>query len=144
MKNLRKLTILILVLLSTISVGYSQKTVLSNTCDTLVCFTQPQTKFLLKEHYQKELSDSLLSICESQTDLYKVIVQSKDKIIDNQQSIIANDKQIIENQEAQKAELNANNKSLKKQLRKSRFKTFLVGAVGLVSTTIVTILYVQK
>lgn len=135
---------LILVLLSTISVGYSQKTVLSNTGDTLVCFTQPQTKFLLKEHYQKELSDSLLSICESQTDLYKVVVQSKDKIIDNQQMIIENDKQIIENQEAQKEELNANNKLLKKQLRKSRFKTFLVGAVGLVSTTIVTILYVQK
>ena len=128
----------------TISVGYSQKTVLSNTGDTLVCFTQPQSKFLLKEYYKKELSDSLLSICETQTDLYKVIVQSKDKIIDNQQLIIANDKQIIANQEAQKEELDATNKSLKKQLRKSRFKTFLVGAAGLAATTIVTVLYVQK
>ena len=54
-----------MVLLMNLSL-FSQKTFINKPGDTLICFTLNQSKFLLKEHYRLQMTDSLLSVCNSQ------------------------------------------------------------------------------
>jgi hypothetical protein len=45
---------------------FSQKAIVEKKGDTIICFTIPQAKFLLKEQYRLQMNDSLLSVCEVQ------------------------------------------------------------------------------
>lgn len=49
---------------------YSQKAIIEKPGDTLICFSVPQSKFLLKEYYRLQMIDSLLYVCEEQKLVY--------------------------------------------------------------------------
>lgn len=69
--------------------AFSQKATL-NDKDTVICFTVPQSKFLLKKYYQAEELFLLDSICEAQLSVYKDISSSNERVIKNQSLVIKN------------------------------------------------------
>jgi hypothetical protein len=77
--------------LLTNSTMYSQTAVLNEKGDTTICFTLPQSKFLLKTQYKLKECDTLNKICELQLSLSDSIIRS-DKVIQNNQSLMLRNK----------------------------------------------------
>lgn len=69
--------------------AFSQRAIL-NDKDTIICFTVPQSKYLLKKYYQAEELLILDSICEAQLGGFKAISSSNERIIKNQSLVIKN------------------------------------------------------
>jgi len=69
--------------------AFSQKAILSDK-DTIICFTIPQSKFLLKKYYQAEELLILDSICEAQLVNFKAVSNSNERIIKSQYLMIQN------------------------------------------------------
>lgn len=114
--------------------GYSQTTVLSKTGDTTICFTVPQSKFLLKKVYEVEKFKILDSICNEQLSLCDSI-QSHFKIqVMKQDEIISNTNKIIELKEYQIAKLEEVLKEQKKEIKKQRRRKNLAITGGIIST----------
>jgi len=90
--KLKQLTLRILASLFLASTSYSQTIILSDKKDTLIGFTIPQAKFLLKQPAKVKEQSSLLSVCEKQR-LYQDSSRRADSII------IKDQKTTIENKE---------------------------------------------
>jgi len=114
---------------------YSQKTILSNTKDTLICFTINQSKFLLKEHYKLEKCDTLFSICELKNSLKDSVIKGKNLIIQNHIGINKDLMQIITLKDEQFNNIKTENLSLSKQLKWQKIYKFcaIIGG-GLVAS----------
>ena len=114
--------------------AYSQRVVLDEKRDTMICFTVNQSKFLLKKVYELEKCDTLKSICDSQLVL-------KDKIIKNKNSEIVaismmndNINSMLKLKEHEvdrlKSALQVANDEVRKQ---KRHKWFFIGTTAVVS-----------
>lgn len=74
----------------TISEASSQSILVSSeSLDTTICFTIPQSRFLLKQHYRWEECDQLLGISEQTIDVLKKSIAIKDEVISTQEKSIA-------------------------------------------------------
>lgn len=110
---------------------FSQTTILSDSGDTLICTTLPQSKFLIKSYYKSIELDSLLSISEYQIIKYKNINRDNSLKIKNIESLVVNKNIEIGASQDQIQILENNVNYLNKQVRKHKFqkKLIIVGSV---------------
>ena len=73
--------------------AFSQQ-IISNK-DTLVCFTIPQAKFLLKKYYDAEKFKALDSVSEKQSSIKDSVIKSMNVRLLEKDSIIADDSSYI-------------------------------------------------
>ena len=84
-----------LALLLTNSIAYSQKTMLNEKGDTLVCFTQNQSKYLLKQCLEVNKLTELNENCKSQSALKDSLIDSHNRTFKIYDAKISNLNKII-------------------------------------------------
>jgi hypothetical protein len=121
-------------MLSLSSIAFSQVTVLDSKGDTTICFTIPQAKFLLKEHYKIQECDTLKSICEKQLSICDTALEWGRQISKNQMLVIKNKDEQIKLEEYQITKLKESLKGSQKEIRKQKFYKWSAIIVGGVAT----------
>lgn len=123
---------------------YSQKTLLSDNGDTLVCFSISQSKFLLKKYHELQEVNALYSICNQQLTAsdsikkyYHEISISKDLILKNQKTEIGLYQEQVEHL---KTELELEKKETSKQ---KKHKNYAI-AGGILSSCLFGYLWIKK
>lgn len=104
---------------------FSQQVVLNSKGDTTICFSVPQSKFLLKEHYKVMMLDSLNSICEKQRLIAYEIIKNDNIIFDKEQQIVANRNQVIILKDYEISKLNNVITDQKKAIRRQKLYKWL-------------------
>ncbi len=102
--------------------------------DTIIGFTVPQSKYLLKEHYRAEKLDTLLNICEKQKVECDSLRKDNLREINNFQMVISNKDAMfsIKEQELKKTELSLSYAN--KEIRKQKVQKWLtMGGLGTVA-----------
>jgi len=113
---------------------YSQKLVLDDRGDTLVCFSVPKSKFLLKQVYKVAECDTLLKICERQKTLCDTITQRNARIIFNCFGVNDANERIIKVKDYEITRIGDQLKDTQKQVRRQKvYKWFFICTTGLVS-----------
>ena len=101
----------------TSSKAYCQRILVDGeSLDTTICFTIPHGKFLLKQYYQRAECNELLHICETE----KIGLYG---IIGLQDSLIARQERMIENNNLRMGAKNEQIKNLQADLKLSREET---------------------
>ena len=142
-KNPKKLIMVLFLILLTSTKSFSQKTILDNS-DTLICFSVPQSKFMLKEYYRAISNDSLLKVSERQIISYKKIIEADKLIFDKYDEEVANYMLIINNQQVQMQDLSYQIREHKKTIKKEKLKKQLAIGCGVLATGIMTYLWIVK
>ena len=99
---------------------FSQKAIVEKKGDTLICFTIPQAKFLLKEQYRLQMTDSLLSVCEMQKVECDSIRNGTNSLIQKYEKAIKLCNQYQSIQEIEIRKLNESIEFQKKLVRKEK------------------------
>jgi hypothetical protein len=122
---------------------FSQKTELIDG-DTVICFTIPQSKFLLKQVYLVTEKDTLckiltneLFICKQQNEKYKENINLYEQISVKEIQTTNNNSAIL-SQKSVEIEL------LKTQLKFQKIKTIFASATGFVTTIFFSYLWIIK
>ena len=114
--------------------AYSQRVVLDEKRDTMICFTVNQSKFLLKKVYELEKCDTLKSICNRQLVFKDKIIENKDTVIKSLKMINDNVNSMLKLKEHEvdrlKSALQVANDEARKQ---KRHKWFFIGTTAVVS-----------
>jgi len=114
---MRKLIpLLLLPLLASLNASSQSLLINSLTTDTTICFTIPQSKFLLKQHYGREECVRLLGICEETNLAYRSWLTTQDSI---RNVMIESYQTLHKENEANKVVI----KDLKVDLQKQRTET---------------------
>jgi hypothetical protein len=114
--------------------GYSQKVILNEKKDTMICFTVNQSKFLLKKVYQAEECDTLRKICETQSLLKDTILSNKEKEITALKMIYDNTNTMLKLKEYEIDKLKQSLQLANDEARKQkRHKWFFIGTTAVVS-----------
>jgi hypothetical protein len=113
---------------------FSQSTVLNDKGDTTICFSLPQAKFLLKQHYQVQMIDSLNSICETQLDLCDSINLSSLQAYEKYENLLLNKDEVINVKDYEINTLKTVVNNQKKEIKKQKiFKWLGIGGGTLLS-----------
>jgi hypothetical protein len=131
-------------LLLQISTVFSQVQVLGTKGDTQICFTIPQSKFLLKEHHRAEECDTLKSICETQLSLSDSALAWSRMVAKNQALMLKNNDEAIG---LYKYEIDRLRQALKDEQRKTkaqRFYKWCAIVAGSVGTGYMSYKYITK
>jgi len=110
--------------------AFSQKATLSEK-DTVICFTIPQSKYLLKKYYQSEELLILDSICEAQLRGFKAISTSNERIITNQSLVLKNKDEEVRLRELEIGGLNELINDKEKEINKQKTYKWIAIASGL-------------
>ena len=112
--------------------------------DTIICFSIPQSKFLLKQSYNLEMCNELRTLDRAEINIKDSLIfnyQNQQIEYEHQQTLSNNiDSLNVLKQAALKEQLNVCNKKYVKEKRAKLSALFL----GIVSTTIITTLYIIK
>ena len=122
---------------------FSQKPLLIDG-DTSLCFSIPQSKYLLKQVYLVKEKDTLLKLTEIELKVCKeksLIYQQQIKAFED---IIYSQKVINQNNNAINKQKDDEIKILNKELAKQKVKTWASILGGVVSTAFVSYLYIKK
>ncbi len=133
-----------LLLLANLTV-FSQATILDSTAvknvrtlkignDTIIGFTVPQSKYLLKEHYRAEKLDTLNRICEQQKTECDSLRKDNLQEISNFQMVISNQNKMfaLKEEELKKTELSL--ADTHKELRKQKMQKLITIGAALAET----------
>lgn len=104
---------------------FSQQVVLNSKGDTTICFSIPQTKFMLKQHYKVVMLDSLNAICESQRLIADSIIRNDKVIFDKEHQIVLNRNQVIVLKDHEISNLNLVIIDQKKTIRRQKLYKWL-------------------
>lgn len=115
--------------------AFSQKATLSEK-DTVICFTIPQSKYLLKKYYQAEELLILDSICEAQLSVFKDISSSNERVIKNQSLVLKNKDEEVRLKELEIGGLNELINDKEKEIATQKLYKW----IAITSTIIVTCL----
>lgn len=118
--------------------GFSQKPML-NDKDTVICFTIPQSKFLLKKYYQAEELFVLDSICEAQLSTLKLVNSSNESIIKKQSIMVKNKEEETRLKELEISSLNELISDKEKEIKKQKTQKwgFITLGVALITLLII-------
>lgn len=126
------------------SIVFSQHIILSEKYDTLLCFNQERSKFLLKSYYKSEELQIIDSTNKSEIKALKSVINSKDKIIYYQSLSLAKSDSILKfENDSIKAMIEILNIH-KKQIRKERSKTFLIGTISTSGFLFMSYLWIKE
>lgn len=112
--------------------------------DTLIAFSVPQSKFLLKEVYRANMLDSLLKLTEQQLVLSRNIIEADKEAFERYDEVIENNNSILRVKDAQ---IRENEKTIGRMnneiVRQKRHK--IIGIIcGSVTTLFMGYLYISK
>ena len=126
------------------SITYSQGITLDKRGDTLICFTTPQSKFLLKTYYELQECKNLDSIAIKQNQTLKNLIAIKDKQISEQKELTAKtEHQVAINKDAVDSMISVVNDQ-NKSIKKLQVKNYILSVVGATGTLVMTILYLGQ
>jgi len=112
--------------------------------DTLIAFSVPQSKFLLKEVYRANMLDSLLKLTEQQLVLSRNIIEADKEAFERYDEVIENNNSILKFRDAQIKENEKKIGRLNNEIiRQKRHK--IIGIIcGSVTTLFMGYLYISK
>lgn len=112
--------------------------------DTTICFTLPQSKFLLKQYYAREECNKLLSIYLHENDALTELVSLRDSIISRQDAMLNGFETIVQakNGTIRELEINLGISRTEAERQKTLKVAYLLGG-GLLSGTLGFILLNQ-
>ncbi len=126
-------------ILLVISNLYSQQIILNNeTKDTSICFTIPQSKFLLKTYYKLNECDTLMAITQSE-------LNNANKINDLNTKVIANDRLVFAEKDEMIADKNTTIDLMCEEHKKQQKRIFwqkVYKSIFFVSTIAISTIYV--
>lgn len=127
--NLKKLTILMSMVLLSNSKSFSQKAILNDQNDTVICLSIEQSKFILSELTRLEFVDSLVVLQKSEIVLLNQSISDYRTIDFSQKSQIQLAQKNLEIQSVQINSLKLQNEEmelkLKKEIRKKKIAVIL-------------------
>lgn len=142
--SIKTLIVLVLCFWLKSSIVFSQAITLNSKGDTLLCFSVPQSKFLLKTYYGLEECKATDSITTNENKALKTIVSLKDSQILSLKEITAKtEQQVAIHKEAvdrMVEVVNDQNKSITKLQRKN----YLLSVLGATGTLAMGILYLTE
>lgn len=124
-------------------IAFSQKATCVNG-DTLICFSTNQSKFLLEQVYKVEELDTLLKIQLTESEILKTQLAILSQNIAITQQQLANEQQIVAQNNALLASSDKEIKILNRRLRFEKLKSYIIGSVGVVTSSLFLYLYVTK
>ena len=115
--------------------AFSQKAIIySPGKDTLICFSVPQARFLLKEQYRLQMTDSLLNVCELQNSECDTFRVKTNQLIEKYESAINLCIQYKDIQDAEINNLYITIENQKKVIKREKInKTLAIMGGGLLS-----------
>jgi hypothetical protein len=126
------------------SIVFSQAITLNSKGDTLLCFSIPQSKFLLKTYYGLQECKANDTITANENKALKTIISTKDKEIAEQKELTAKTEQEVSiNKEAISRMIqvvNDQNNSIVKLQRKN----YLLSVLGATGTLVMGVLYLTQ
>jgi hypothetical protein len=122
--KLKQLIVTTIAILLTSSMCFSQRKIAINK-DTLICFSQDQSKTILKELARTNYLDSLNELNLSTIRYQEKIIENLNLTIKLQSGTIANNKELEEIKNAQLKQCAKDNSWLEKQIRKQKIFTAL-------------------
>ncbi len=108
---------------------YSQTTVLSKG-DTLTCFTQKQSKFLLKQAYKVKELQEVIVINNQERVIYDSITANNNEIIANQDELLKDSKETLKLKEFQIQEEKDKTAQAQKETRKQKTGKIVAIVIG--------------
>ncbi len=118
---------------------YSQTKALTSNGDTVICFSVQKAKFLLKQHYKvKELME-LDSINKAQLALKDSVNATNKRTISDLDTVVANQKKIIDFRGAQLSDTKDKLAKSQKQAKISHMALKAVSGVAIVELVIIAI-----
>ena len=112
--------------------------------DTLIAFTVPQSKFLLKEVYRADMLDSLLILTEQQLVLSRNIIEADKEAFSRYEEVIENSNSILRVREAQIKENEKSIGRLNSEIKRQKRQKIIGIICGSVGTLFMGYLYVSK
>ena len=143
MKSIEKFAFLLILVLSWSSTAFSQKATCVNG-DTLICFSTDQSKFLLQQVYRVEELDTLLKLEQAENLVLKNQIALLNQNVEIYQQRMVNEQQINNQNSALLATSEKEIKILNRRLRFQKVKTYIIGGIGVVTSSIFLYLYVTK
>jgi hypothetical protein len=143
MKSIKKFVFLLILVSSWNSTAFSQKATFVNG-DTLICFSQNQSKFILEQIYRMEELDTLLKIQIAETQILNSQVEILKENLTLSNEKIQNTEQIISNNQALLNQAEKEIKILNRRLRFQKVRTYIFTGVAVATSSIFLYLYVTK
>lgn len=112
--------------------------------DSCIVFTLGQAKRLISWDYEKEKYKADLIVCEFQSAYKDSVIKVNTEALAKFNEVVAlYDKQIDETNKVRLL-LAESQKLLVKEVRKQKFRKFLIGVGGFISTAVMTYLFISK
>ena len=132
--RLKKLTILMSMALLINSKLYSQKAILNDLNDTVICLSINQSKFILSELTRLEYKDSLVNIQQTEINLLNQSIMEYQNIGNMQSNQLQLAQNNLEIQSVQINSLKLQNKELELKIKKETRKKKIAIVLGLLLT----------
>jgi hypothetical protein len=125
------------------SPSYSQKVMLDGK-DTLIAFSVPQSKYLLKEVYRAIMLDSLLKLSDEQLTLSRSIIVADKLAMEKYEEVIENNAGALRIREVQIKEKDKTIRSLNAEVKRQKRQKVIGIICGSVTTVFMGYLWISK
>lgn len=139
----KKLMVLTIVVLLKSSMLFSQKVILDNK-DTLICFTQPECKMILKEFSRATYLDTLNKIQSREIYILKNSNKELQEMLDIKASQLKLSQDLNKIKEVEIERLVSQKEKLKKEITRQRTHKIIGIIAGSISTAFMTYLWIAK
>ena len=138
-KSLKGLIAVVLILFCLNITSYSQSIILNKTGDTLLVFTLPQSKFLLKESFRAEKLQFELDVHEKQMAILRDILENKENVIDKKDSLYQNEKLLLDSCVQDKSSLEHDVLQLKSEIKKQKIQKNVIITLSIILLTLTSL-----
>jgi hypothetical protein len=125
------------------SPSFSQKVILDDK-DTLIAFSVPQSKYLLKEVYRAIMLDSLLKLSDEQLTLSRSIILADKLAMDKYEEVIENNAFSLRIRDAQIREKDKTIVGQKREIVRQKRQKIIGIICGSVTTVFMGYLWISK
>lgn len=125
------------------SIVFSQKVILDNK-DTLICFTQPECKMILKEFSRANYLDTLSKIQSREISLLKTSNKELQEMIDIKASQLKLSQDLSKIKDVEIERLGVQKDRLKKEITRQKTHKIIGIIAGSISTAFMTYLWISK
>lgn len=125
------------------SPSFSQKVILDDK-DTLIAFSVPQSKYLLKEVYRAIMLDSLLKLSDEQLTLSRSIIEADKLAMEKYEEVVENSSLSIRIRDAQIREKDKTIVGQKREIVRQKRQKIIGIICGSVTTVFMGYLWISK
>lgn len=125
------------------SIVFSQKTILDNK-DTLICFTQPECKMILKEFSRANYLDTLTKIQSKEIYILKASNKELQEMFDIKSSQLKLSQDLSKIKDVEIDRLVLSKQKLQKEITRQKTHKIISIIAGSISTAFMTYLWISK